>query len=189
MSMNDDRHNINETDYYKLATKFGFEATPYGFNQLFEYVRSNKELLSSLSNNGFELFSEKWFRRLCENHYVKSTELRSILSIIYGRRCHMCHNTEHNGHEIPLDVHHIDGNRRNNCLSNIILLCKNCHAQTKNYKSGNKKDAIELINPELFLKYYDEKQDIEYIINKYFHTNSVSAFRQAYFILEERGNH
>jgi hypothetical protein len=35
---------------------------------------------------------------------------------------------------IPLELHHIDGNTKNNTLSNLELLCPNCHAQTDNYR-------------------------------------------------------
>lgn len=41
------------------------------------------------------------------------------------------------GHEIPLEVHHVDGDRLNNELSNLQLLCPNCHAQTDNYCGKN----------------------------------------------------
>jgi 5-methylcytosine-specific restriction endonuclease McrA len=41
------------------------------------------------------------------------------------------------GEPIPLELHHIDGNHNNNDLSNIQLLCPNCHAQTDNF--SNKK--------------------------------------------------
>lgn len=46
-----------------------------------------------------------------------------------------------------LGVHHIDGNSKNNRLSNVELLCPNCHSLTPNYKnikraSVNKNDFI-----------------------------------------------
>jgi hypothetical protein len=36
-----------------------------------------------------------------------------------------------------LKLHHIDGNRYNNSLENISLLCPNCHALTENYRAKN----------------------------------------------------
>lgn len=54
-------------------------------------------------------------------------------------RCESCGATEWRGKPIPLELHHIDGNRKNNTLSNINLLCPNCHALTDNYRGGNKK--------------------------------------------------
>lgn len=38
---------------------------------------------------------------------------------------------------IPLELHHIDGNHKNNSLSNLQILCPNCHAQTKTYRGKN----------------------------------------------------
>jgi hypothetical protein len=36
-------------------------------------------------------------------------------------------------------VHHIDGNRCNNNLDNLQILCPNCHALTNNWRSRNKR--------------------------------------------------
>lgn len=41
----------------------------------------------------------------------------------YGKKCVNCGNTN----EIVLQVHHIDHNRSNNNLSNLKVLCANCH--------------------------------------------------------------
>ena len=38
---------------------------------------------------------------------------------------------------IILDLDHIDGNNRNNQLSNLRFLCPNCHSQTETYKGRN----------------------------------------------------
>ncbi len=40
---------------------------------------------------------------------------------------------------IPLELHHVDGNTKNNRLENLTLLCPNCHALTNNYRGKNKK--------------------------------------------------
>lgn len=36
---------------------------------------------------------------------------------------------------IPLEIHHVDGNRRNNQPDNLQLLCPNCHSLTNNYRN------------------------------------------------------
>ena len=38
---------------------------------------------------------------------------------------------------IPLEIHHIDGDCTNNKEENLELLCPNCHSLTENYKSRN----------------------------------------------------
>ena len=40
---------------------------------------------------------------------------------------------------IPLEVHHKDGDRAHNELSNYELLCPNCHAFTDSYRGKNSK--------------------------------------------------
>lgn len=49
----------------------------------------------------------------------------------------MCGNTEWLDKHIPLELHHINGNHKDNRLSNLQLLCPNCHALTDNYRGKN----------------------------------------------------
>ena len=48
-------------------------------------------------------------------------------------KCECCGLISWNDKPIPLELHHIDGNHYNNDLSNLQILCPNCHAQTSNY--------------------------------------------------------
>lgn len=43
------------------------------------------------------------------------------------------------GQSIICELHHKDGNGKNNQLENIEILCPNCHSQTANYGSRNKR--------------------------------------------------
>lgn len=54
-------------------------------------------------------------------------------------RCERCGTAEWLAQPVPLELHHKDGDRTNNTLPNIELLCPNCHALTDNYRGGNKK--------------------------------------------------
>ena len=53
--------------------------------------------------------------------------------------CEVCGLTEWMNKPIPLEVDHIDGIRNNHILSNLRLICPNCHAQTDTYKGKNMK--------------------------------------------------
>ena len=53
-------------------------------------------------------------------------------------KCEMCGLSEWMGKPIPLELHHIDGNHYNNALSNLQILCANCHMQAHNYNNCNK---------------------------------------------------
>lgn len=39
--------------------------------------------------------------------------------------------------KIPLELHHIDGDKSNNTRENLTLICPNCHALTINFKGKN----------------------------------------------------
>jgi Zn finger protein HypA/HybF involved in hydrogenase expression len=57
---------------------------------------------------------------------------------IKEHKCEVCGLMQWNGKKIPLELHHIDGNRYNNTLENIQILCPNCHSQTDNNSGKNK---------------------------------------------------
>ena len=57
---------------------------------------------------------------------------------IFDPKCYNCHNIQWLHQPIPLELHHIDGDNQNNNLSNLTLLCPNCHALTDNYRGKNK---------------------------------------------------
>lgn len=58
---------------------------------------------------------------------------------IKEKKCEKCKNTEWLGNPIPLEVHHIDGDKTNNELKNLRILCPNCHYFTDTYKNKNVK--------------------------------------------------
>lgn len=52
-------------------------------------------------------------------------------------KCENCGRKTWLGQPIPLELHHIDGNRDNNTILNYQLLCPNCHAFTDSYRGRN----------------------------------------------------
>ena len=97
----------------------------------------------------------------CQNQFQTSTKIKKWLigddnpintngllrpwarKYIFGinnNKCSMCGWSKVNlsTGRIPLEIDHIDGDYRNNILSNIRLLCPNCHSLTSTYKNSNK---------------------------------------------------
>lgn len=54
-------------------------------------------------------------------------------------KCYICGLKNWLGSEISLQLDHIDGVSNNNSLSNLRLLCPNCHSQTETYAGRNKR--------------------------------------------------
>lgn len=64
-------------------------------------------------------------------------KLKLLKDEIKQKICERCKSEKWSGETIPLELHHINGDRFDNRLSNLQLLCPNCHALTDNY-SGRK---------------------------------------------------
>ena len=66
--------------------------------------------------------------------------MKAYLIQEHGAKCMVCKWNEVNQTtgNVPIEINHIDGNSENNELSNLELLCPNCHSLTSNYKALNK---------------------------------------------------
>jgi len=64
-------------------------------------------------------------------------------------KCGECGIKEWNKKEIGLELHHKNGNRKDNRLENLIYLCPNCHSQTDTHRAKNKKYLKKITSEEL----------------------------------------
>lgn len=71
------------------------------------------------------------------SHYSHRTTLKKFLidTKIIKDVCCICGLTDWQGNSITLQLDHIDGDRHNNQIHNLRLLCPNCHSQTETYGS------------------------------------------------------
>lgn len=75
-----------------------------------------------------------------------------------GHKCECCGLSEWNNLPITLQAHHIDGDKTNNELENLSLLCPNCHSQTDNFCSKNIKKAP--VSDDTLIKALQEQPSI-----------------------------
>ena len=102
----------------------------YGFDTIhFKGQAWNKE------NYDYSLFSA---------NSVKKNGITTLNPLIKlkGRKCESCGLEKWLDMPINLEIHHIDGNRKNNSLENLQLLCPNCHSYTDNWRGRNRKNKL-----------------------------------------------
>lgn len=54
-----------------------------------------------------------------------------------ARECESCGLRQWRGASLPLALHHLNGDRHDNRLENLALLCPNCHSQTDTWAGRN----------------------------------------------------
>lgn len=102
------------------------------FNYKYSRTHNGKRVLKNRSNE--EIFNDHIPIKTAS---VKKEYIERILKTTH---CELCGITEWNGKDIVFQLHHKDGNHKNNNIENLILLCPNCHSQTDNY--ANKKCPV-----------------------------------------------
>lgn len=108
---------------------------------LYEPNQSGRGMRKKKVYTDEEVFSN----RGCE---VSSTILINRLKDKREWCCEKCGISEWFGRPLSLEIHHIDGNRHNNELSNLQILCPNCHSLTDNWRSRNQK-GYSKTNPKV----------------------------------------
>lgn len=125
--------------FAQLAEKMGYSRFGGGTQTAIKQLVKNYNLDTShflgqgwnKNNYNYELFTS--------NSPKKNGKcIATPLIHLRGRKCECCGLEEWLGQPIKLEVHHIDGDRTNNDLENLQLLCPNCHSYTDTfcYKSS-----------------------------------------------------
>ena len=85
-----------------------------------------------------KLTKEEFLKNLDKGTYYQSRYRDLLFKFgLKENKCEICGLTEWNNKPLVCQVHHINGNRTDNRLENLQILCPNCHSQTENYQSKN----------------------------------------------------
>lgn len=100
----------------------------------------------------------------CENNfssgYVKNALIK-FNKIEY--ECNICGINNWQGKPIVLELEHKDGNRNNNNLDNLVLLCPNCHSQTYTFRGRNKNNGIRKYTDKDLIKAIKKSANIRQV--------------------------
>jgi hypothetical protein len=90
--------------------------------------------------NGFSYPLEDYLsnKRPIHSHCLKN---RLISEGILPKQCSCCKLTHWLGREMSLELHHLDGDHNNNSLSNLRIVCPNCHWTAHDIINQERKQA------------------------------------------------
>ena len=96
---------------------------PISKQEVVQYLDKTRDI-EEYTSNKVPMQSDKLKIRLINAGYLEP-------------RCNMCGISRWLDGEVPLQLDHKDGNKDNNNLKNLRLLCPNCHALTPQYRLKN----------------------------------------------------
>ena len=102
-----------------------------------EYEEKNRKLNIKDLIEGKIIYNNPYYGSI--NYNIKKYLLEEK---IFEYKCNKCKINKWNDKDITLDLDHIDGNRNNNLLNNLRLLCPNCHSQTSTFKGKKNKKSL-----------------------------------------------
>lgn len=127
----------NSTSYRNALINLGMsEPDEAEYNFIKNYVKSEKIDVSHYTGKAWKKNNFD-YSRFRYGIVIKSKLIVDALIYKRGHRCESCGLENWLDNPIPLEVHHIDGDKLNNVESNLSLLCPNCHALTENYRGKN----------------------------------------------------
>lgn len=159
----------NSTSLRQVAIKCGYSPDSGSVNTPMKDMIKfyNFDTSHFLNLNGSSEMKDNFdYSRFKKGSAIKSANMKSALVHLKGHKCENCGLEEWQKVEIPLEVHHIDGDSLNNEIDNLKLLCPNCHALTENWRGKNIGKEKAVVSDEEFVLALKESQNIRQALIK-----------------------
>ena len=135
----------NSQSFREVAQKLGYAKDGGGT------IKSLHKMCDELSLDTSHFLGQAWNKEnydyeLFTINSVKKNGITTLNPLIKlrGRKCECCGLESWLNQPINLEIHHINGDRTDNRLENLQLLCPNCHSYTDNWRGrGKRKTASE----------------------------------------------
>lgn len=160
----------SSSSYGELAEKCGYQnasqnwgAVTYTVKDMIEALKLDDTNLKRDHHPNFQNFD---YSRFKYGNNLTAANMLDALAHLRGRQCEVCGLNEWNGTNIPLEVHHLDGDRLNNEISNLQLICPNCHALTETYRGKNNTKAKSPVSDDEFVEALKQSKNIRQALLK-----------------------
>jgi len=136
--------------YRQLILKFGLKYPSGGAHSHFKKLITKYQIDTSHflgqgymkgKHSPYKHTKESFFEKvLCKDGLLWGGDAikKKLFSLdVKERRCESCWMHEWLDKEIPLELHHLNGDRRDNRIENLQVICPNCHSITDNHGVRN----------------------------------------------------
>lgn len=175
----------NSTTLKEIQEKLGY-TTYSGSRQ-----QKIKKLLEQYDIDTSNLIGQSWnknnfdYTRFRNGNAIKVAQAKAALVALRGHKCEQCGLDKWQGKDIPLEIHHCDGNHLNNDLTNLQLLCPNCHALTENWRGRNISTNNLLVTDEALIEALQISTSIRQALLKVGLTGAGGNYDRAYKLVHE----
>lgn len=139
----------NSYSYAQVCEKVGYVGGS-GTRLIKEMIEYYQFDISHFKGQGWNKDNFNYERFRYGNNIKSAAAIEAIVAL-RGHQCECCKLTTWLNEPITLELHHKDGDKLNNDLDNLQLLCPNCHSLTENWRGRNNGNGKAKVTDEEFV--------------------------------------